>query len=332
MTDAILQLTEQHLRKVRRSGNEDIMAICPFHSKADGSEEKNPSFAMNIYNGLWFCHSCKARGNLYTFLRDVGMSRADIEFHYKGLLEEAEKYAPPRPNPLDPVEATKEPLGEAILGLFDFCPQMLLDEGYPEELLRQFDVGFDEKHQRITFPLRDTRGRLVGLSGRAVGNAYPRYKVYDKEYIDFGLPERKTEKRALLWNSHNVLTQLEFDKDIDSRFVVVTEGFKAVMRVAQAGIRGVVGLLGSYMSLEQQWVLESMGCPLLLMLDNNEAGRLGQLDAAHRLLKTVPGTHVVTYTGDQPSDLTPTAIQAALLAARPLVAWLTEQSAIQYQH
>jgi DNA primase len=331
VSDEIKQIAQTYLRKVKPSGNEDVMAICPFHSKSDGTEERNPSFAMNVYSGLWYCHSCHARGNLYSFLRNVGLPRADIEFYYKGVLEEAAQYAPKPPNPLDPVQATKEPLEESLLGLFDFCPKLLLDEGYPEELLRQFDVGYDEKHQRITFPLRNIEGALVGLSGRTVTGAFPRYKIYDKEYLDFGLPERKTEKRALLWNAHRVLVQHTFHPDPDEQYVVITEGFKAVMRVAQAGINNVVGLLGSYMSQEQQWVIERlMDGPIFMMLDNNDAGRLGQLDATKRLMKTVPNVWVVDYDAAQPSELSTTAIQEALLAAKPALTWLTHQAAAAY--
>ena len=50
-------IANQFLQKVRKSGPENIMALCPFHVKSDGSEEKHPSFAMSLTNGLWFCHS-----------------------------------------------------------------------------------------------------------------------------------------------------------------------------------------------------------------------------------------------------------------------------------
>ena len=327
MNQSILQVASAHLRKVKRSGNEDIMAICPFHRKEDGREERDGSFAMNINNGLWYCHSCHARGNLYTFLRDVGIPRADIEFHYKELLEEAEKYCPPPPDPLNPAEPTTIPLSESFLGFFDYCPELLLQEGFPMELLRRFDVGLDTKNSRVTFPLRDSRGKLIGISGRSLDGRHPRYKVYDKEYLAFGLPERKTEKRALLWNYHNVVIQLSFEPDPSERMVIVTEGFKAVMRVAQAGVWNVVGLLGSYMSLEQQWLLERFRCPILLMFDNDEAGRIGQLNAADRFIKTVPRVFAVQYDAPQPSELTTHDIQAAILNAQNAVTWLSQQTA-----
>lgn len=319
---SILDIAREHLRRVKPSGNEDVMAICPFHSKADGTEEKHPSFSMNVYSGLWYCHSCHARGNLYTFLRDVGIPRAEIQFRYQGVLDEAEKYAPPKPNVHDPIAPTKETLDESFLGLFDFCPQKLVDEGFPPELLRRFDVGFDEKHMRITFPLRDKEGKLIGISGRSVlENAKPRYKVYDWEYRDFGLAERKTDKRAVLWNIHSVHTQFAFETDPGQRYIVVAEGFKAVMRIVQGGAPNTVGLLGSYMSLEQEWMLTRLECPILLMLDNNQAGRLGQRDAAERLLKKTSRVWIVDYDGDQPSDLDPSLIQPALLRAQPYAVW-----------
>lgn len=327
MSTPILDLAHELLRRVKPTGNEDIMALCPFHTKSDGTEEKHPSFSMNIYSGLWYCHSCHCRGNLYTFLRDLGVSRGDIQLRYGDVIDAAQAYAPKKPDPLNPIEpVASEPLDEAFLGLFDYCPQGLLDEGYDQETLRKFDIGFDEKHMRITFPLRDLRGRLVGISGRSVINATPRYKVYDYEYKDFGLPMRKTEKRALLYNAHTILPQFAFETDPSARYVVVTEGFKSTLRVFQAGVHNVTGILGSYMSNEQQWVLERLGCPILLMLDKNDAGRKGQLDAGKRLLKTCPRVYVVDYAADQPSELLPQAIPDALLGAQPFATWFINQS------
>lgn len=327
MNASVLDIAQKFLGRVRKSGNENVMAICPFHTKADGSPEKSPSFAMNIYSGLWFCHSCKERGNLRSFLRDVGVARADVELYYGGAIAAAEEHAPPPPHPLAPTEPTKEPLEESLLGLFDFCPTALLEgdeheAGFPEELLRKFDVGFDATHERITFPLRDRRGRLVGISGRAITRSQsPRYKLYDKEYLDFGLPERTTEKRVLLWNFHHVLAQAAFEVDPTERYVVVAEGFKAVMRIAQAGISNVTGLLGSYMAPEQMWQLSKLGYAIILMLDNDGAGLNGLEYIGRQLIKTVPNVFVAGYDAPQPSYLTPAAILDSIRTAQPFASW-----------
>lgn len=321
MSEDILQIAREYLKRVKSSGNENVMAICPFHRKDDGTEERDGSFSMNTSNGLWYCHSCHSRGNLYTFLRDMGLPRPEIQFRYKQALDDAESHAPAKADVYNRIEPTTEPLEESFLGMFDMCPQMLLDEGYDEAVLRSFDVGFDAVNLRITHPLRDWRGKLIGISGRTVVNATPRYKVYDKEYTHWGLPERRTEKRAVLYNSHSVFASLAFERQLAERYVVVTEGFKATMRVHQAGIRNVVGLIGSYMSTEQQWLLEDMRVPIFLMLDMNDAGRKGQLDAALRLVKIVNQVYVVNYDAPQPSALDTAAILTAIRQVEPFPVW-----------
>lgn len=321
MTTLVRDLVESFLRKVKPANAQEIKAVCPFHRKSDGTEEKDPSFYFNVYTGLWFCHSCHTRGNLYTFLRDIGIPREEIKLKYQDVLDEAGKYAPPPPDPLDPVAAVTEPLEESFLGYFDYCPQKLLDEGYPMELLRQFDVGFDWKHSRITFPLRDPAGRLVGISGRATQDgAVPRYKLYDTEYLAFGLAARKTERRSLLWNIHNVNIKRSFLPSRDP--LVIVEGYKAALRVAQAGL-DVVALSGSHMTQEQWWLLEKVRAPLYFMLDNNMAGRKGQLEACQRIGDTLPSTEVlvVHYEADQPSDLTPAAILEAVRTPQLFNSW-----------
>jgi DNA primase len=324
---AVLDIAKGYLKKVKPSGNENVMAICPFHRKPDGSEERDGSFAMNVNSGLWFCHSCKSQGNFYTFLRTLGISHLEINAQFKYAIDEAAEHIPTAANPLrpvPPVDPNVEPLQEGFLGLFNYYPQLMADEGYPSELCQQFGVGFDELHQRVTFPLRDLAGRLVGISGRTVVGAKPRYKVYDKEYLDFGLAERATQKRVLIWNAHEALVALATTPR-DQRILVVVEGFKGCMRVAQAGISSVVSLIGSHLAKEQQWFLEKTEASIYMMWDNNEAGRTGCLKAAENLLGHVAKLYFVEYDAPQPSDLTPEEVVAAVAAAKPFTVWFNQQ-------
>lgn len=292
-TNEIRQAVGQYLRRLKPSGPENVMAICPFHRKVDGSEEKSPSFAMSLMTGLWFCHSCQARGNLFTFLRDVGNSLDYIERRYQPLIDAAKKNLPPPKDPLRPNVFSNAPIAEGLLGIFENCPLALLDAGFEESTLKSFDVGFDEAHMRITYPLRDLNGSLVGISGGTVQGAWPKYKIYDKEYPTWGLPERLNwDKSSVLWNAHAIYPQVYFQTAPE--FVVVVEGFKACMWVWQAGIKNVVALLGNYLSYEQKWILERMGAPVYLFLDNNAPGRRGQKKAAEALRYSTR-VHMVEY-------------------------------------
>jgi len=318
MISEIQDIAGQFLSKVKKSGPENVMAVCPFHRRHDGSEEHNPSFTMSITRGLYYCFSCHERGSLRKFLKEMGVSQAKIDGEYKYVLEDAERHQPTAPNPLR-ITPAADPLPEGLLGLFDFCPTRLLHEGFDEALLAKLDIGFDHEHQRITYPLRDLHGRLVGISGRTVTDRWPRYKVYDTEYEAWGLHARETKKRSLVWNLHEVRPEVYFG---EGQRLILVEGFKACMRLMQAGIRNTVALLGSWMSQEQRWLIESLGADTVyVMLDNDEAGQIGRLEVARSLARSLNDVRVVDYEGDQPSDLTTEQIKQSIESATEYHLW-----------
>lgn len=320
--EEMLALAATYLNRIKRSGPENIMAACPFHRRTDGREELNPSFAFSLTSGLWFCHSCKAKGNLRSFLKNFGIQRDDLGGHYANLLERVDRSSTNSRPAYLVIDLEEEPLSESILGLFEGCPLALLDEGFQEDVLRFFDVGFDERNMRITFPLRDFLGRLVGISGRAVGEGTPRYKIYDfSEYEVWGLPPRKTKKYGILWNIDKVYPVAFFDKTPE---VVIVEGFKACMWVHQAGIPNVVALLGSHLTREQRIMLERIGGTFYIFTDNDEAGSNARKEVAKILAKTCD-VKVVIYDEKQPTDLTEETVREVLLSAVPYTTYLLEQ-------
>ena len=330
--DEVHQIARQYLNKVRKSGPDDIMAVCPFHLKEDGTPERKPSFAMNLSTGLYFCHSCQSKGNLFTFLRDIGLSRELIERRYRFTINEVSKNVPLPPNPLRPLVFEMAPVEEAVLGLFDYCPFELMDKGFMVETMRHFEVGYDRWHNRITYPLRDLKGRLVGISGRNVDGTGSKYKVYTQEYVTWGLPAYpEPDKRAILWNADKVFSQVYFDHP-NKNIVVVVEGFKANMWVHQAGLKNVVAILGTYLSWEHKWILERLGVPVYLFLDNNTPGRIGTIKAADSLTGSLP-VHVVNYPDRlieveeaQPDDCTPEEVLNQVATAPSYLNWLMQQA------
>lgn len=318
--DNVLEIAEKYLRKVKRTGPDNIMALCPFHDN-----QNTPAFTMSLSLGLYYCFACEARGNLMTFLRNIGMSRAAMERQYGVVFEELKKRKPKKNDPLRPFFQNK-PLPEALLGIFDKCPISLInDDGFDEELLRRLEIGFDDRHMRVTFPLRDLDGTLVGISGRTVTDDVPKYKVYDLEFKDFDLPQHKTYKSHLLWNGHLVFPQTFFSA---SSYVILVEGFKACMRFLQAGMPNCVALLGSFMSDIQRQLIERMASELYIMLDDNQAGLRGTVFTG---LKMGIPVRVLSYPdkpagpkGLQPSDLNAEELLLALSEAKDFYRWLQE--------
>ncbi len=307
------------------------MAICPFHLKSDGSQETHGSFAMNLSKGLFFCHSCHSKGNLFTFLRDMGVSRDVIEREYRLVIDGACENIPTRDSdPLRPLVFDLMPLEEAVLGLMEYCPFDLVDEGFYPATLRHFEVGFDRWHDRVTYPLRDLKGKLIGISGRNRGDQKPKYKVYTNEYEVWGIaPRVSPDKRALMWNSDKVYPGVYFARP-DQNIVVVVEGFKACMWVWQAGIKNVVALMGTYLSSDHQWILERLGAPVYLFLDNNEPGKIGTIDTGSILTSSLD-VHVVNYPTRlieaeeaQPDSCTPSEVRTQVANAPTYLNWLTQ--------
>lgn len=311
LEDQVFQIASRYLQRARMGANSEISAICPFHRKSDGSMEKSPSFTMNASKGVFYCHGCHQAGTFRQFLKDVGIGLQVLSTQYGPIIEALQKN---RRVDFDPIKAKglieSNPLPEHILGLFEKCPvpmvdydQRLQDDDpvFDEAILQANDIGFDEKHLRITFPLRDMMGNLLGISGRACDGSIPRYKVYDTEYKAFGMPQREqTKKSAVLWNAHNVYPRVF--KGRGTQRIVVVEGFKAALWLQQAGIQNVVALAGSSISEYHHWMFERMGAQLLLMFDNDFGGDTGLAKAAPHLAKSLD-VFVVEYEARQPTSM-----------------------------
>ena len=319
MNENVYEIAHKYLRKVKKSGSDNVMALCPFHDNRN-----TPSFTMSLSKGLYYCFSCGERGNLMTFLRSVGVPRNVIDLKYRFVIEDLAKARAQKKRDvvlaLPPL--SNEPVPEWILGHFDKCPLALIEEDwFEEDLLQRLDIGFDDKHMRITFPIRDVDGTLVGISGRTVVDDYPKYKIYDIEYKDFDLPIHKTYRSQIVWNGHLVYPQAYLSNE--KAPVVVVEGFKACMRWLQAGFTNCVAITGAFLSDVQRRIIERMASEVHFMLDQNAAGLRGTVLAGMRM--GLP-TKVVPYPDDreQPSDLLPEELLLAFSSSRDFHRWLTE--------
>jgi len=297
----------------RRSGPHDLMVICPFHRGSDGGPEKQGSLSFSIKNGMWFCHKCGEGGGLRSLLKQMGLVDED---GMERLLDEISEKVSPRPQePLwygvTPQEAH---LPESTLGFFDGIPRQMVEWGFQPRTIQRFEVGYDRKSLRITFPLRDYAGNLLGFSGRALTDHPARYKVYGEvEYGRWGLPNYSpARKEVILWNYDRVYPAVLHDY---RGGVIVVEGFKACMWLWQLGFKRVVALLGSNMSQAQEALLARLGGKLYLFLDNDDAGKK-KYAIADRLSKSCE-PYVPKYPTLQPDTLNKYQVLSAIQSCAP---------------
>ena len=118
---------------------------------------------------------------------------------------------------------------------------------------------------RVVIPIHDEQGQWVAYAGRSVDGREPRYRFP----AGFG-------KSPVLFNYHRAAAS------VGDR-VIVVEGFFDCLRMRQAGWASVVALLGTELYEHPAELLQARFGRVLLMLDGDEAGRLGRNRVAARL-------------------------------------------------
>ena len=128
---------------------------------------------------------------------------------------------------------------------------------------------YDRFRDRIMFPIRDSRGRVVGFGGRVLDQGEPKYlnspetPLFHKGRELYGLYEARQELRNI------------------ERLLVV-EGYMDVVRLAQAGIHYAVATLGTATTPEHLNRLFRVTGDVVFSFDGDKAGR----QAAWRALET----------------------------------------------
>ena len=253
-----------------------LKALCPFH------DDTKPSFYWNVDNGLYYCHACDASGSLPDFLRHMDYERKLMdkmlkEADYDSVKRAFARSVFKRKRGKDTLK-TNPVLEEWMLSVYDYTPLHMVNRGFSRELLKEFEIGYDIERNRVTFPIRDVYGRLVGLSGRKDGGLPGdlRYYFYDQEFESV-VPNYSLEKGHTLWNAHRLWARYVtgYNTHVDYPTVILVEGFKAALHMIQLGFRDTVALMGSSMTEVQRYILSCIGGDVLIFLDNNKAGQTG---------------------------------------------------------
>ena len=155
------------------------------------------------------------------------------------------------------------------------CNRRFQRDGISFETQRIFEIGFDICSQRITIPLYDELGRLVGVKGRInqsdIDEFTPKY-LYLKEC---------QASKYLYGYFQNY--QFLFGNE-----VVVGESEKMVMQAHSFGVRNVVGIGSNALSTKQARLLLQLN-PSRIIFALDEGLDLEQTERNLRVLQSVMG-------------------------------------------
>ena len=299
----------------KRSGD-SLSGPCPIHQGSNPTQ-----FRVSVSKNIWNCFGeCKHGGNVLDFI--ARMEKIPIHAAAKKAIEwfnldpvalerKAEesgekKSAPPATKPVPKAEdLTPNPPLKFRLDKLERDHPYLSARGLSLETIIDFGIGFCGKGimaGRIAVPIHNLQGEVVAYAGRLVTEP-------DEKNPKYKLPPG-FRKSLELFNCDRA-----FQENTDEPLVIV-EGFFDCMKIHQHGHRKVVALMGSTLSAAQEALISQNVLPhsrILIILDEDEAGRAGREDAARRLSRCAfVRVHTFYGEGTQPEDLAKDELDEAL--------------------
>ena len=305
----------------------NYFGVCPFH------QDHSPSMSVSKEKQMYKCFSCGAAGNVFTFVSNyenipfieavvkvagiLGISVGDYtttqpkekyEREYNAM-DLALKFYQNTLRTKDGGAAReyllKRGLNEEMQKVFDIGLSTTSDKLYP--FLKQ--KGMDEKFildlglitqeegsikdtfkDRILFPIHDAKGHAVGFTGRVYKGDYkPKYLNSKENYI--------FKKGNILFNYHRARDAIRTKKE-----VVIVEGNMDAIRMYVSGIKNTIALMGVSLTKEQIDLIRNLHATVILMLDNDEAGRTATLTNGEALESAGITCKVVRLSGEKDPD------------------------------
>jgi DNA primase len=291
----MVQVLEHYgLMSQMKQNGDSITGACPIH---EGNNET--AFRVSISKNCWNCFSqCGCGGNVLDFVakkEKVSLPKAArLLVEWFNLKIESPENDPPRREKSDsrvrekneskretakPVEQEDEkgenkPLEFVLKNLQTEHPY-LAERGLSPETIQTFGLGFCQKGLltgRIAIPIHNAKGELVAYAGRWPGDT-------DKEKYLF---PKGFKKSLELFNLDRAI------REPADQPLVIVEGFFDAIKLWQHGCQKVIALMGSVLSSAQGELIRkhtNSQSQIIVALDENDAGRAGREDIAHRLAK-----------------------------------------------
>ncbi len=309
--------------ELKKSGA-NFKANCPFHG------EKTPSFVVSPSKQIFHCFGCGVGGDSIKFVMDYEKlnypeaieklaQKYNISLTYTEVDESKQKQ-----------KKILEELNYFYRRYFDRdfkAKEYIFSRGIYESTIEKFEIGFapasheslnllkskginlnealevgavakDESGRayarftnRITFPIYNQGGKLVGFGGRTISN-------HPAKYINS--PQSKIfDKSRLLYGYHKARSSIS---KMDE--VIVCEGYLDVIMLHQAGFTNAVATLGTALTTSHIPMLLKGASRVIIAYDGDDAGINAAFKASTMLsAKGAKGGVVIFGEGKDPADM-----------------------------
>jgi DNA primase len=141
---------------------------------------------------------------------------------------------------------------------------------------------YDRFRDRIMFPIRNTKGQVIGFGGRVLDNGEPKYlnspetPLFQKGFELYGLFEARQAIR-------------------EAGYVLVTEGYMDVVALAQLGFAQAVATLGTACTATHVQKLLRQTDTVIFSFDGDKAGRRAARRALEACLPAVTDNKTIKF-------------------------------------
>ncbi len=271
---------------------------CPFHN------EKTPSFYIYPDTQSFYCFGCGAGGEVITFIKKIenldyidavkllaqraGMnmpqdsyddSMAKLKRRIYEINRETARFF--HNNLISPIgqnglaylkgrgltDKTIRRFGLGFAGENGFeLIDHLRDKGYTDSEMIQANVAYKSKNgytvsrffNRVMFPIIDLRGNVIAFGGRIMGDQKPKYL---------------NTSDTPVFSKSTQLFALNMAKNLNTRQLILAEGYMDVIALYQAGFENAVATLGTALTAQQADLIRRYADEVVICYDSDEAGR-----------------------------------------------------------
>ncbi len=291
---SVVDVIEKYLDLYKCGAN--LKACCPFHN------ERSASFFVSQEKNIYKCFGCGVCGDAFQFLQEfkkISFTEAveETASMYNYLLEYDNNEEKQEKERLKEVLAFANSLFKERILKENNVLEYLNRRGVTLEKVKDYDLGFctnEEKDElkkrfspydliasglfsvenkdrelkifcnyRITFPLRDSKGKIVSFSARTCTIKNPRYGA---KYIN-GRDTKIFKKSFILYNLDKARQAITQKKQ-----VILCEGFFDVMSFEHFNYHNAICCIGTAFTKDHIKILNQLNAELCFCLDNDLAG------------------------------------------------------------
>ncbi len=323
----IVDIIGDYLSLKQRGKN--FLAVCPFH------DDHSPSLVVSRERQIFNCFTCRTGGNVFTFV----MKYENVTFleavkivadkvGYNLSINNYTNYSLRNKEDYEIMDLAKKfYLNNIFTEQGVNARKYLENRGINEAIIREFNIGlslskkdtlykllsnkkydldkitdlglvnkvgldiYDVFTNRIMIPIEDLKGQVVGFTGRIFNNEVDTAKYMNTKETEI------FKKGHILFNYHNARKSIRELKE-----VIVVEGNMDAITLSSKGIKNVVALMGVALSQEQINVLKKLKVPVILILDNDNAGLDATVKNGELLINAGVDTKVVRLNGAKDPD------------------------------